>query len=510
VRDSEPTSAPADQLSAAARELLAKRLQGRAPVSSELSRWERSARPALSFGQQRLWFLAGIAGDTVAYHVPFAYRLSGELDRGRLERALDQVVDRHESLRTRFGSDDGVPFQIVDQRSRHELAFEDLSSAADPQARAHEIVDAEAERPFDLREGPLMRARLLRLAPEDHVLACVVHHIVFDRLSLNVWAADLGAAYCEAPFEPPVLPVQYADYAEWQQAGTAEVQAEHLRYWREQLAGASFVLELPFDRTPPQLPSPHAGHVDWEFDRDTVMELRRLARDRDSTLFAVGLTAYHAVLSRHTATEDIVVGCPAAGRTQVALEQSIGFFVNSLPVRASLRGDPPATELLARVHGAVLGAHAHQDAPFERIVEELTPPRHAARNPIFQVWFDLVDEDPAASALSMQGLEVLPWPSERVRTRFDLELHLSAGHGGTIEARLIYAEDLFDRETALAFAARYERFLRAIAEDSDQRISQVQIFSPEELAVMLGEWGAGQLTHPEGDRNQSENGGPDG
>jgi hypothetical protein len=450
----------------------------------------------LSFGQRRLWFLDRLSNVRTAYNTPAAFRLLGRLDLTALQKAMTLVLSRHEALRTRFGAAEGEPFQIIDDPVPFEPVVTELPQDSDPEASATDLLRADAQVPFDLATGPLFRARLIRLGPDDHVLGVLVHHTVFDRASLEVWMDEVSLAYAAATSgEVPVLPelpVQYAEFADWQREElSGDALEAHLAYWRDQLTGAPFVLELPTDRPRPQLPTGLGGFVDFEVPTATADALRNLAKTRGTTLFVVCLTAYQAVLSKHTGAEEVLVGCPAGGRTQVALERLIGFFVNSLPLRADLRGDPLIAELVDRAADALLGAHAHQAAPFDRIVEQLGPPRELGRNPLFQVWFDLVSlrSGGESGALDLAGLRVRPFDTGQVRTRFDAELHLLEHADGTLTGRVQYAEDLFDHDTFVAFAEHYRNFLLAVAEDPGLRLSEIRMFSAEELHRILEQWG---------------------
>jgi condensation domain-containing protein len=474
-------------LSAGARELLKRRLGG--TTAAAFPSGPRPARPPLSFGQRRLWFLHRLTTAKTAYNTPASFRLRGRLDTVALLAAMNLVIVRHEALRTRFGVADGEPFQIVDDPAPLTLPI----TAAPTEAAAAELVRADAGTEFDLADGPLFRARLVRLTADDHVLSVVVHHTVFDRASLEIWLGEVATGYAalSAGHQPDLaaLPAQYADFATWQRNElTDDVLNGHLAFWRDQLAGVPFVLDLPTDRPRPALPSGRAGYVDLQVPADTVSGLRALAKSRGTTLFVVALAAYQAVLGRHAGADELVVGCPATGRTRVALEPLIGFFVNSLPVRADLRGDPPVAVLVDRARDALLGAHEHQDVPFDRVVEELGPPRDLSRNPLFQVWFDLVSGD-EQGVPGLPGLRVEPFDPGQVRTRFDMELHLLETNDGTVTGRLQYAQDLFDEDTATAFAVHYRTFLQEVGRDPALRLSGAEIFPAEELRRILRDWG---------------------
>lgn len=484
------------RLSDAARELLARRLTGQAPAPLVAAR--RGARPVLSSGQRRLWFIDRLTTAKVAYNTPLAFRILGPLDRIALQRSLTYVVDRHEALRTHYGVVDGEPYQVIEPPQPIALPVTDLSTAEHPESRAVEVIEQDAETEFDLDTGPLFRFRLIRLAEDDHVLVFVVHHTVFDRASLEIWLREVGQAFTaiSAGREPdqPELPVQYADFAAWQQRELSEGRFDtHLDYWRGELADGPVALELPYDRPRPPQPSHQAGFVDFELGADVTAALRSLAERRGTTLFVVGLAAYQVVLARYAATAQVVVGCPADGRTRVALEPVIGFFVNSLPIRADLGGDPAFPRVLERARVAMLAAHAHQDAPFDRIVESAAAPPDLSRNPLFQVWFDLVSlgRGGESGRLDLSGLAVTAFDTGRVRTRFDVELHLTETDDGRLLGRLMYATDLFDHDSMSRFAGHCRNVLGSVAERPDQHISEVRFFSPEELHTMLHVWGSG-------------------
>jgi non-ribosomal peptide synthetase component F len=332
----------------------------------------------LSFAQQRLWFIDQLEPDSPAYNIPAAVPLSGALDVEALSNAINEVIRRHEALRTTFPSVGGRPVQVIAHTARVELPVIDLSTLEDEEreARARELTEREAARPFDLAAGPLLRVRLVRLEEDSHLLLLTMHHIVSDGWSMQVLVKELTAlydAYSRGEASPLAeLPIQYADYAAWQRRRLqGELLEGQLAYWREQLAGAPPALELPPVGARPT--DAGGGAYDFGIDEGLTASLEELSRREGATLFMTLLAAYQALLHRYSGQDDIVVGTPVANRNRAELEPLIGFFVNQLALRADFAGAPTFRELLAQVRGRCLSAYAHQDVPFERVVEELKP-----------------------------------------------------------------------------------------------------------------------------------------
>ncbi|MER6029504.1 amino acid adenylation domain-containing protein [Streptomyces sp. NPDC001851] len=492
----------AAELAAIRQELIRRRLRGHgpqaapkspaAPVVPERPGPRRDTlRPVLSSAQRRMWFLDRLLPGSPAYNIPAAYRLRGPLDPAALDRALVTVVGRHEALRTRFSAADGEPFQIIEPAPDQVLRREDASgppasSARGGQVTVEALCAAEAATPFDLTAGPLLRARLVRLAADDHLFLVTVHHSVFDGTSAGVFVRELSEAYAahaqgRQP-ELPLLPLQYADFAAGQREwlGGAET-ARQSRYWREQLADIT-PLELPTDRPRPAVAGHRAVDIDFEVPVRTVRGVRELARSHGTTAFVVTLAAQQALLARYCGSDDIVVGTPVSGRSRSELEPMIGFFVNTLPLRARLGDDPPFTTLVDRLRETALDAYAHQDLPFEQLVEELSPSRDLSRNPIFQVWFGLLNQGSAGelAALDLPGIEATDLPTGEATTRFDLELHLYDAGGDRLTGRVICAQDLFEETTARRFARHYLHLLDAVVRDPSLRVSQAPLTPPDE------------------------------
>jgi acyl carrier protein len=379
----------------------------------------------LSYSQERLWFLDQLQPGSAAYNLPGALRLDGRLDAAALEAALGEVVRRHESLRTRFVSVAGQGAQVVDPPAPVVLTRRDLTDLA-PEAReaaVRQAVQAEAARPFDLAQGPLFRAGLLRLGPETHVLLVSMHHIVSDGWSMGVLTREVATlydAFAAGRASPlPALEVQYADYALWQRAWLeGETLERQLGYWRDRLAGAPAALELPTDRPRPAQASFRGAALPLRLPPQLTTRLQALARARGATLFMVLLAGFQAVLSRWSGQDDIVVGTPIAGRTHSLAEPLIGFFVNTLALRADLSADPTFETFLDQVRDTALGAFAHQDLPFEKLVAELATSRDMSRQPIVQVMFAL--QNAPQTRLGLTGLDITVASGELEQVKFDL------------------------------------------------------------------------------------------
>ncbi|MGB8507394.1 MAG: condensation domain-containing protein, partial [Pyrinomonadaceae bacterium] len=376
----------------------------------------------LSLAQQRLWFLYQLEPDNPFYNVPYAMRLSGTLNIGVLERSLSEIVRRQWSLRTTFPVVNHEAMQSVSPAQPLTLPVVDLSSVPDKETDAQHFILQEARQVFDLTSGPLLRAKLLRLSEDEHILVLVMHHIVSDGWSNSILFRELTALYRayldgrESPLEE--LSIQYADYAVWQREGLhGEVLAEQLSYWRERLEGVA-VLELPTDHPRPAVQRYRGSRQTSVIERSVSAGLHELARREGATLFMVLLAGWQALLSRYSGQTDICVGTPIAGRSRRELEGLIGFFINTLVMRTEVRGEESFRELVGRVREASLGAYEHQEVPFEKLVEELQPERDASRNPLFQVAFTL--DTATKGALEFPGLKLSPVKIDTGSVQFDL------------------------------------------------------------------------------------------
>ena len=464
-----------------------------APIDSE-------RRLPLSFAQRRLWLLDQLLPSGSVYNLPRVVRLAGELDLEALRRAFDELVRRHESLRTRFEVHDGEPVQVIEPRLSLALELEDLSALAPAQreAEAQRRAQAEAQAPFDLERGPLVRARLLRLAPSEHWLLLSLHHIVTDGWSMGVLFNELSAlygAYRQGEASPLAeLPVQYADYALWQREWLqGEVLEQQLAYWRQALTELP-VLELPTDRPRPMVASYRGARVSFELGETLTRGLKELSRREGATLFMTLLAAFQVLLYRYSGQEDLAVGVPIAGRSRPELEGLIGFFVNTLVLRADLSGAPSFREHLARVRTRALEAYAHQDLPFEKLVEALAPTRDLSRNPLFQVSFT----KGILSALELQlaGFE----PEDVVETdthtaKFDLAFDV-VEKSGKVRFLVDYATDLFEAGTIERLVGHWRVLLEGIVADPGQAISQLPLLTEAERHQLLIEWNDTAVEYP--------------
>ncbi|HEV2735407.1 MAG TPA: amino acid adenylation domain-containing protein, partial [Longimicrobiaceae bacterium] len=456
----------------------------------------------LSFAQERLWFLDRLQPGSPLYNIPAVLRLTGRLDERALERALGEIVARHEALRTVFREVDGAPVQVISPSMDFALPVEDLAhlDEAERTAEARRRATEDAEKPFDLAEGPLFRVSLLRLAPEDYSLLLTIHHIVGDGWSTGVFFHELSKlyeAYSEGRESPlPELEVQYGDFAVWQREQLqGETLDRELAWWKERLSGAPELLELPTDHPRPAVQTYRGAHERVELPADLPARLTALARGERATLFMVMLGAFQVLLSRHAASEDVVVGSPIAGRTQKELEGLIGFFVNTLVLRTDLSGDPTFRETVRRVRAVTLGAYEHQEVPFERLVGEIQPERSLSHAPLFQVMFSLQNTDPSLDDLpgvKMQGVE-----AELHTAKFDLSLSLTLGKRG-LRASLAYSTDLFERGTARRMLAHYRRVLERVVADPDVRLSELDLLGEGERGLVLEEWNRTEAGYPSG------------
>ncbi|HEV3051764.1 MAG TPA: condensation domain-containing protein, partial [Longimicrobium sp.] len=423
-------------------------LQRGAPKSAPIVPVERSGPLALSFAQQRLWFLEQLGELGSTYHIPEQLRLRGALDRAALARTLERIVARHESLRTVFVLVDGEPQQRIlpVEESGFSLVEHDFRALADVEDELRRLVQNEREAPFDLERGPLFRARLVRLADDDHLLLLTMHHVVSDAWSMGVFTRELRTLYTAfsqgEPDPLPALPVQYADYAAWQRRWVkGEVLDAQAAYWTQTLAGAPELLELPTDHARPARQD-HAGDtVPVDLDAELTARLTALGHRHGTTLYMTVLAGWAVVLARLSGQGDVVIGTPSANRGRAEVEELIGFFVNMLPVRVELSGRPDVAALLARVKGRALEAQRNQDIPFEQVVERVRPVRSLAYTPLFQALFAW--QNAMGGALELPGLVVDAGAAETDTAKFDLTLFL-AEQDGRIAGSIEYATALFD------------------------------------------------------------------
>jgi amino acid adenylation domain-containing protein len=465
-----------------------------APALPPVPRLERDRAP-LSFAQERLWFLDRLEPGSTLYNLPMPLRLEGALDVPALERALGEVVRRHGALRTTFADVEGTPQQRVAPFAGFTLPVEAVpgADAAEREAEALRRARAEGERPFDLETGPLFRATLLRLADEEHLLLLSLHHIVSDEWSESVLFGELSALYADfsagGEASLPALPVEYADFAAWQREQLqGEGMERQLAYWRERLAGAPALLELPTDRRRPAVQTYRGAHERFALPGELLERLRAVGRQEGVTLYMVLLGAFQLLLSRYTGSVDVVVGSPIAGRTRGEVEGLIGFFVNTLVLRTGLGGDPAFREVLRRVREVTLGAYEHQEVPFERLVEALQPERSLGHNPLVQAFFSYHDQPPAQPRLA--GIRAVPVRVPADGAKFDLSLHLTPGEDG-VAGMLEYASDLFDAATIRRMAGHLRLLLEGVAADPGRRLSALPLVTDAERRTLSAWSGAG-------------------
>ncbi|WP_370962896.1 non-ribosomal peptide synthase/polyketide synthase [Amycolatopsis sp. cg9] len=477
---------------------LAEVLGDAAPARPPVTRRERPERLPLSFAQQRLWFVDQAEEANAGYDVPRALRLRGPLDVAALRAALADVVERHESLRTVFPSHEGEPWQEI--LTAPPVPWTVVRSTED---RLDDVLAEAAAHVFDLRTELPIRAHLVEVAADDHVLLLVLHHIASDGWSAAPLWRDLATAYAarldgQAPGWAP-LPVQYADYTLWQREVLDDGElAGQLAFWRDTLAGTPEELALPADRVRPALASHRGGSVEFALGADVHTGLAELARRGGATLFMALQAGFAALLSRLGAGDDVPLGTAVAGRGDTALDDLAGFFVNTLVLRTDVSGQPTFRQLLDRVRDAGLAALAHADVPFERVVEELNPARSAARHPLFQVM--LVLQNNATARLSLPGLATEGIAVRRDVAKFDLtagieENHAADGSPGGLTGQLEYAADLFDAATAAAIAERFARFLTAAVTTPDVPVTELDLLTAGERAALLAQ-GTTEVTAP--------------
>jgi amino acid adenylation domain-containing protein len=459
----------------------------------------RDGELPLSFAQQRLWFLDQLEPGSSVYNFPAAVRLKGPLNAVALKQSLDEIVKRHEALRTTFAIVDGRPVQAIASLLTLTLPMLDLRELPETEREieVQRLVTEEAQRPFDLAKGPLVRATVLRLDDDEHVGLLTMHHIVSDGWSTGILIREMAVVYeafCSGRPSPlPELPIQYADFAHWQRQWLeGEVLKSQLVYWKQQLGGAPSLLELPTDHPRPIVQTFRGARQSSPVPDNISAELKALSRQQGATLFMTLLTAFKIVLHYYTSQDDIIVGTPIANRNRLEVEGLIGFFVNTLVLRTDLSGDPDFRELLRRVREVCFGAYAHQDLPFERLVEELHLARTLSRNPLFQVMFVL--QNARLETLEAPGLTVTPLEVDNGTTHFDLTLHI-ADTGHQLIATLAYNTDLFESATIARMLRHFTMLLETVCASPGLRLSELPLLTEAErqhILVKLNDTGADQ------------------
>ncbi|MCA1612751.1 MAG: condensation domain-containing protein [Acidobacteria bacterium] len=448
------------------------------PARARIVRQSRDSNVfPLSFAQQRLWFLDQLTPGSAAYNIPMSVRLTGRLDVAALERGVQEIVHRHEILRTTFTAVEGQPVQVVAPGADSGLSVLDLSGLdeGEREAAVGRLAAEEFRRPFDLESGPLMRVTLLRLDAERHILLRTIHHTIFDNFSEDIFVRELLALY-EAfshgkPSPLPEPPIQYADYAHWQREWMqGEVMREQLAYWQENLAGAPPALNLPTDRPRPAVQTFRGAKQLFAISGELTAGVEALSRSENCTPFMTLLAAFQSLLQHYSGQADVLVGTATSGRTRPETERLVGLFANTLVLRTDLAGDPTFKELLRRVREVVLSAEARQDVPFEKLVEVLQVERDLSRQPIFQVLFNLQSQSLGTSGLP--GMTLEPMESEVGTSKFDLTVFWAKAPSH-FYGSLVYSTDLFEPATAARMTEDYVALLEAVVARPGARLGEL-------------------------------------
>ncbi len=455
----------------------------------------------LSFAQQRLWFIDQLAPGDSAYNISAAIRLKGPLNVVALERSLSEIVKRHEALRTTFTIMDGSPAQVIAPTLTMALPAIDLRNLPEHEREieVQRLGAEEARRPFDLAQGPLLRIALLRLGEEEHVGLLTMHHIVSDGWSTGILIREMAVlyeAFSSGKASPlPELPIQYADFANWQRHWLqGEVLETQLAYWKQQLLGSPPLLELPLERSRPVVQSFRGAHRSLLLPRTVGDALKTLSRDEGVTLFMTLLAVFKILLHRYTSQDDLIVGTPIANRNHTEIEGLIGFFVNTLVLRTDLSGNPGFRELVRRVREVCLAAYSHQDLPFEKLVEELHLERDLSRNPLFQVMFVL--NSAVAETVELRGLIVSPVKGDGETAHVDLTMQISETQQGLMEVALVYNTDLFEAATITRMLAHFQTLLEGVVAAPDRRLSELPLLSDAERHQLMVEWNGSKIDDP--------------
>jgi amino acid adenylation domain-containing protein len=465
-----------------------------------LARAKRDGPLPLSFAQQRLWFLDQLESGSGKYTIPASVRLTGKLNVVILKATLNEIVRRHQVLRTHFAQVDGVPVQIIASHLDLALPLIDLAhlSAPEREARARCLAEDEAQAPFDLKTGPLIRASLIRMDQDEHIVLITVHHIVFDGWSTGVLireVAALYAAYVQGLGSPlPELQVQYADFALWQRHWlSGDILQGQLQYWTEQLAGSPAMLTLPLDRPRPSVQTHRGALLTFVIPEHTTVAVRAFGTQANTTLFMTLAAVFNILLARYSGQDDISIGTPIANRNHAGVEPLIGFFVNTLVLRTRIRDTASFADLVQDLRACALGAYANQDLPFEQLVEALKPEREVSHTPLFQVLLVLQNTPPGK--LELPGLLLEPLDTGNAWIKFDLKLNI-AEDGGRLVAGFEYNTDLFDRDTIARMAGHFTRLLEGALANPQCRVADLPMLDEEQFRRLLIEWNDTAADYP--------------
>jgi amino acid adenylation domain-containing protein len=461
----------------------------------------------LSFAQQRLWFLDQLEPNSAFYNIPTALRLRGRLNVVALEQSIQELIRRHESLRTTFQEHDGKPYQQIAPELALPMEKIELTGLPEPQREAEilRLAEQEAQQPFQLNQGPLLRCKLIKVSEQDHVFLLTMHHIISDAWSIGVLIREVAILYqafaAGKPSPLPPLPLQYADFAHWQRNWlVGEVLDEQLAYWREQLKGAPPLLELPTDRPRPPVQTFRGKTVSFSLSRSVINALKAISQEEEVTLFMTLLAAFQTLLARYSGQNDISVGTPIANRNRLETENIIGFFVNTLVLRTIIEPEITFRELVGKVREVALAAYAHQDVPFEMLVEQLQPQRDLSHTPLFQVMF--VFQNAPAQQFDLTDLSLSPVEAESGVAKFDLSIILSEipAAAGSADTGMIvgfeYNTDLFDESTIQRLFDHFAVMLQGIANDPDQIVWHLPLLSETERQQILTDWNATAVEFP--------------
>ncbi|RMD89983.1 MAG: amino acid adenylation domain-containing protein [Calditrichaeota bacterium] len=474
------------------------------PSKSTITKRKDSDRAPLSFAQERLWFLHQLVPESPVYNIPAGVRLHGQLNIEILEKSLNEIVRRHEILRTTFVRTEKGPVQIINPKLTLKVSVIDLlkMNEAEREAQALKLANIEAQKPFDLAKGPLLRATIFHIHDEDYIFLITMHHIISEVWSLTILFKELEVlyeAYLKGQKSPlPELSIQYADFASWQrQWFRGEVLEKELEYWKEQLGGEVPILQLPTDYPRPAVQTFNGAWQSHILPKSLMNGLRNLSQKENTTLFMTLLAAYATLLYRYTGQEDIIIGSPVAGRNWAETEDLIGFFVNTLALRVDLSEDPGFRELLGRVREMALAAYSHQDLPFEKLIEELSPERDISYTPLFQVMFTL--QNSPVPTLKLYGMSPgLPMSSAEIHngaTKTDLALIVEETSEGLVAA-FEYNTDLFEKATIDRMLNHFHNLLESILANPDQNLSSLKIMSPSEVKNIIQGWNETRTDYP--------------
>ncbi|MEW6737923.1 MAG: amino acid adenylation domain-containing protein, partial [Acidobacteriota bacterium] len=465
---------------------------------------ERETPLPLAFAQQRLWFLDQLEPNKSFYNIAIGLRLNGDLNVMALQQSLGDIMKRHEILRTRFATVNGEPVQIISPPQDFSLSLLDLSRLEENECEteAHRLANEEANRPFDLQKGPLVRASLFNLSNQEHVLVLSIHHIVFDGWSVGILIKEVTAlyqAYCRSNSSPLAeLPIQYADFAYWQREWLqGEELDRQLSYWKQRLNDATDFLNLPVDRPRPSVQTFNGAQQQFFLTKQLSENLKQLSRQENVTLFMTLLAAFYSLLYRYTGQEAICVGTPIANRNRREIEELIGFFVNTLVLRVEIRSNTSFQELIKQCREVALGAYANQDLPFERLVDELCPERDLSRTPLFQVMFML--QNMPVGELQLEGLTLRRMDIEVTTAKYDLDLTMVDTEEGLVGV-INHNTDLFEASTISRMQDHFKALLEAIVTDPEQCVLELSLLNTAERQQILVSWNETSILYPK-DKN---------